>query len=499
MTGNSVIIIGGGIAGLAAGVYGQMNGYKTSIFEMHTLPGGLCTSWQRKGFTFDGCIHWLVGTNPKSASHVLWEELGALKNTEIVNHAEFVSFQDESGKTFNLYNDISRLEKHMLELAPVDAKVIKDFCNAARKLGAMEMPIEDPKGPLNRIKALFKMLPMMTVYFKYGKLTVKDFADKFKDPFLKRAWGAMFNLPDFPLMGLLMTTAWMSNRDAGYPIGGSLPFAKSIEQRYINLGGEIHYSTRVEKILVENNQAVGIRLTDGREFRANRVISAADGFSTINHMLDRAFIAPELQEYYDRGEIFQPLVMVSMGVGIDLSDQPNVAVHLLDKPITIAGNEENSIQIKHYCYDKTLAPQGKSVVMAMFNSNYDYWKKLAEDPERYDAEKKQAALTTISTINRYIPGFEKAVEAVDVATPLTTERYTGNWQGSFEGWLITTKNMSKSFSGGLPHTLPGLKNFYMVGQWVEPGGGLPTAGISGRGIFKRICKEDGKAFTTSRV
>lgn len=499
MSDNSVIIIGGGIAGLSAGVYGQMNGYKTSIFEMHTLPGGLCTSWQRKGFTFDGCIHWLVGSNPKSSNHVLWEELGALKGAEIVNHEEFVSFQDDKGKTFNLYNDIDRLEKHMLELSPADSAVIKEFCGTVRKLGTLEMPLEQPKGLFQRISAMFKMLPMMTVYMKYGKKSVKDFAARFKDPFLRSAWEAMFGLPEFPLMGLMITTAWMCNRDAGYPIGGSLPFSKSIEKRYKELGGEIIYNARVEKILVENGQTVGIRLTDGREFRASRVISAADGFTTINHMLDGKYRSPELQEYYDKGEIFQPLVMVSIGVDRDLSDQPNMVVRLLNKPITIAGKEETSIQVKHYCYDPTLAPAGKSIVMAMFSTSYEYWKKLAEEPERYDAEKKQAALTVISTIDRYIPGFEKDVEAVDVATPLTTERYTGNWQGSFEGWLLTTKNMSKSITGGLPHTLPGLKNFYMVGQWVEPGGGLPTAGMSGRAMFKRICKEDGKEFVTSRV
>jgi phytoene dehydrogenase-like protein len=135
----------------------------------------------------------------------------------------------------------------------------------------------------------------------------------------------------------------------------------------------------------------------------------------------------------------------------------------------------------------------------MYNADYDYWKQLAEEPERYEAEKKLAALTTISAIERFIPGFEKSVEAVDVATPLTTERYTGNWRGSFEGWRITPQNMMTSFTGGLPHTLPGLKNFYMVGQWVEPGGGLPTAGMSGRGIFKQICKEDNKEFVTTRV
>lgn len=50
--GRSVIIIGAGIAGLSAGCYGQMNGYNTKIFEMHSIPGGLCTSWKRKSYTF---------------------------------------------------------------------------------------------------------------------------------------------------------------------------------------------------------------------------------------------------------------------------------------------------------------------------------------------------------------------------------------------------------------------------------------------------------------
>ena len=76
--GKSIIIIGAGIAGLSAGCYGQMNGYRTSIFEMHDKPGGLCTSWQRKKYTFDLCIHWLVGSASASGFYHIWQELGAL-------------------------------------------------------------------------------------------------------------------------------------------------------------------------------------------------------------------------------------------------------------------------------------------------------------------------------------------------------------------------------------------------------------------------------------
>jgi phytoene dehydrogenase-like protein len=81
-----------------------------------------------------------------------------------------------------------------------------------------------------------------------------------------------------------------------------------------------------------------------------------------------------------------------------------------------------------------------------------------------------------------------------VATPLTYERYTGNWQGSMEGWMITTETMGMAFGKGMDKTLPGLENFYMIGQWVEPGGGLPPAATSARKVIGMICKQDGAKF-----
>ncbi len=93
----SIIIIGAGIAGLAAGCYGQMNGYRTQIFELHNHLGGLCTAWDRKGYTFDGCIHYLFGTAPGQAFHHVWEELGALPARPVINHAELMRIVGADG------------------------------------------------------------------------------------------------------------------------------------------------------------------------------------------------------------------------------------------------------------------------------------------------------------------------------------------------------------------------------------------------------------------
>ena len=102
----------------------------------------------------------------------------------------------------------------------------------------------------------------------------------------------------------------------------------------------------------------------------------------------------------------------------------------------------------------------------------------------------------VELLEQRFPGISKEVEMVDVATPLTYERYTGNWKGSFEGWLMTPQNASTIFKR-MRQTLPGLQHFYMCGQWVEPGGGLPTSIASGRRLVQTMCKEDGKKFATT--
>lgn len=158
----SIIIIGAGLAGMSAGCYGQMNGYSTRIFEMHTMPGGLCTSWKRKGYIFDGSIHWLQGSR-SGPFFRFFEELGAVQGRRMVDHEEFLRIEGSGGKTLVAYANLDRLEQHMKELSPADARVIEELCNAARLFTRYEMPIDKPMelmGPLDMLKML-KMMPMM--------------------------------------------------------------------------------------------------------------------------------------------------------------------------------------------------------------------------------------------------------------------------------------------------------------------------------------------------
>ena len=275
----SITIIGAGIAGLSAGCYGQMNGYRTQIFEMDTKPGGCCTSWDRRGYTIDGCLHWLTGSSPGQSFYPIWEELGAVQGRTFVNHEEYARIEGKEGQVLIVYTDINRLERHMLELAPEDKDVIEEFAKAIRAMIDFPIPVEKAPevfGPIDRLRIMSRFLPYLSIFRKYGKMTIGDFAKRFKNPFLRLAFTRSVNLengPDFPLLAMLITLAWMDQRTAGYPVGGSLEFARSIEGRYLALGGEVHYRSRVAKVLVENDRAVGVRLADGSEHRSDIVLS----------------------------------------------------------------------------------------------------------------------------------------------------------------------------------------------------------------------------------
>lgn len=489
----SIIIIGAGIAGLSAGCYGQMNGYRTQIFEMHDLPGGLCTSWNRKGYTIDGCIGWLMGSGPSFNYYKLWQELGALQGKHIIDHEEFLRVVDNEGKALIIYSGLDKLERHLKELAPEDADEISKLIQLARICSTFNPPIKkapELMGLVDLIAFLFKARPFLKINSRYKNITLQDYAKKFKSPFLRK----MFPFLLVDVFSLIMMLGVLHKKSAGYPEGGSLEFSRGIERRYLNLGGIIHYRSPVVEIIVENNRATGVKLLDGSIHRSDMIISAADGRTTIFDMLGGKYINSKIQDYYDNFPVFPPKILISLGINRTFDGFPHWVIFLLDTPVVIGGQEQTSLGVEIYNFDHTLAPHGKTVLRILFDADYTYWYNLKQDPGRYKMEKEKIAETVISLLDKRYPGLAALVEMFDIATPMTWVRYTGNWKGSYQGWQLTEKTMPPF---RMSKKLPGLESFYMVGQWVEPGGGLPPAALSGRNVIQLNCKQDKKPFKTT--
>ena len=488
----SVIIVGAGMGGLAAGIYGQINGFRTRIFEMHTLPGGQCSSWKRDGFTFDACIHHLFGCAPSSRIYSLWSGLGAMPR-ELVKPSECASVLSPDGRLFRDYYDLGMLEAHLNELAPADSRVIKDYIKGIKAFTGKDVLGELMLGSTG---AKIKTLPALLAKFRRLTPTMQKFGNRFSDPFLKKAFPLLvYSMPQAPLFIHLVRHAYAANGSVQWPVGGALPFALSIEKRYKTLGGEVAYNSRVEKILVENGRAVGVRLADGTEHRADAVISDADGRKTIMDLLEGKFINEEI-----RKECAEPpdetawSAHVFLGVRRDLSAEPSAMIMLLDKPVTIAGHTADSLEMQIYGFDKAMAPAGKGVIKVELFAKYSYWTALAGDKQKYEDEKQRAAAQVIDILERRFPGIRNEVETVDVPTQITWERYMGGTHG-FANFPKKKASIWSGLNGtGGDLTLPGLDGFYFVGVWASMAGSLFGNALSGRRAVKALCERAGKKF-----
>ncbi len=467
MLGKKVIIIGAGLAGLSTGCYAQINGFDSQIFEMHNLPGGQCTSWKRKGFTFDFCIHHLAGCRPGSLLYSMWHDLGVMPDQSVVFPEHLCRVEDESGNTFSVYTDLDQLREHMQGQFPDDSNVINDYISEAKTFTEFDM-LETPL--LRGVRFQKRFLKLLTL-MKW-RLPMKKYAEKFKTPFLRKAFPTIQNdSPNTPMLAHLNILGNSHTRNYGVPIGGSLEFSETIEKKYSKLGGRINYNSCVKKILVENNRAVGVRLVDGREHRSEIVISDIYAPTAIFGLLDGKYVDERIQRQFSRPIDDQGMgVQVWFGLARDLSREPRALILFLEKPVRIGDREHDRLAVELFGYDATLAPAGKSVIKVPLATSYSYWKALHEQPERYREEKRQVAAEVLRVLEKRFPHIAQEVEESDVATPMTLERYTGVSQAHENKLgLLDLVALLK----GQPKALPGLRSVFMIGSSVG------TPGVQG--------------------
>jgi phytoene dehydrogenase-like protein len=145
-------------------------------------------------------------------------------------------------------------------------------------------------------------------------------------------------------------------------------------------------------------------------------------------------------------------------------------------------------------HDPEAAPAGKTAVTVFLESEYGFWEPLASDRPAYEAAKQACANLVIATLDDHLPGTAAAVEVADVSTPLTRERYTGNWMGAMQARRPDSSLVGALLHRGPRYDYPSLDGFFMAGQWVESWGGITTAAQSGRNAVRALCRKDGARF-----
>lgn len=503
-----VIIIGGGMAGLAVGVLLQKRGYTTTICEKECEIGGLCTSWQRGDYTFNGCLHWVLGAREGISFYHFWKELFDIDSVSFHFHNERVVITDKDGRDFHFLNDIDEFEAYLKGIAPEDTKAIRRWCNAVRFIlpHLKYLPPVWREGEpwyrgLKWKSKMITLLPMLFFMLRWGRLNNKQFARRFKNFYLRRTIENLYS-NEMRMTVLLFAQAYATKKVAGYPIGGSLEFTKHLEKEYIKYGGNLRKSTSVDTIDTAKEQknndiATGVTLHDGTSLKADIVISAADwtattfGNATMKGLAGRYASAKERTfQHPPKESVFYSFCMLHLGIDKSLNDEAHYQRFPI-RPITSPdGTTYNEIEVHIYNYDPTLAPKGKTTMSVNLHTREGlFWiERRKNNYTLYKADKETLTEQLIERLTeRYGKQLTDNIEVKDLATPATYHRYTGNYAGSSQGWT-PMDNILKSFV--VRPTQKGLKNFFHIGHWTTAGGGVPVAIHSAREIVRKILLSD---------
>ena len=478
MSGSRLVIIGGGLAGLSAGCYARLNGFDVTIVEHNLALGGVCTAWQRGPYLVDGCIHWLTG-GPFSR---IYEELGIVPPVRLNVLDEWMCYRHAGeGWEVRLLRDLQATIDSMRRLAPEDADELARLFESADRMAAVQPPIEhapEVEALGDQLRDLWRMRHAAGALAHYHQPMSVWAEQHLKSPRLRGMFRRLVP-PEMPAFFFPMLLGYLARGWLSRPVGGTAAFRDALISQYHALGGRALVDTTVEEILERDGRARGVRLTDGTILGADIVVSTASVPETVFHLLEGRHGAGAWKNRMQHLRLFQPIVLASYGVAHTLTEQPATLVVDGIDPLVVGGFRNERLYLRLYNDDPAFAPPGHTVVQAMVETTYDWW---ATAGTRYQLEKDGAAKVILESIDRVLPGTRDDVRMTDMATPITYWQATRSWRGAFEGWIPRTPTVAH-----VPKTLPGLEGFYLAGQWVEPGGGVPMATMSGRHVVEMIC------------
>ena len=479
-----VIIVGAGIAGLTAAIYAARSGFDVTLIEQHRIVGGMCTSWKRKGYLFEGGMHWLTGSNPKLAVHQMWRDTGALDDTVSISHRDpYVSIEYD-GQLIHLYRDIDKTAEQLLKISPEDKTLINSLVRDVKKLVKMQMPIFDIKGvkTANPMKMspgfVLGMLPALPTVNRLDKISTRAFVEQFKHPGLQRLFRIV---PDrYAASALAFTLATFHASDGGYPEGGSLPMASRMSKTFTDLGGTLLLNTKVKQIVIEDGVATGVML-ENETLAADAVIVTQETVAALDTLFDPPLQDAQLSKLKTT---VKPTACTFVCVGVRARlPEGMLPEWKLPKPISYAGQTVSELSFNSYSEFADYAPEGGTALTTAFvTDTYDYW-KASKEAGRYEADKQVLAEQVGRALCQKYPEAEGKIEVIDVATPLTYERYTGAYHGS---WMSINEAGDKALR--LEGTVDSVKGLFFAGHRLMSPGGLPAAAASGRTAAQLVCR-----------
>ena len=490
------VVIGSGIGGLTCAAYLAKNGLRTLVLEQHSIPGGYCTSFKRKPFTFDAAVHFTEGLGEGGLFYQILKDLGV--QGQIQSHRLDPIYRVVFGtESFRVPADAVEYLAMLAEMFPHEKKGISELFRTIVKLNEEIEKLPPVLGAKEKISVPLRF----PLTFRYYKKTFAEMMDDFiRNQRLKSLIAAGWpyvGLPPSKVSSLMMAQYLYTAHFQGhyYPQGGIQVLTDTLIHALRKHGGEIQLSTRVTKILTKNSRAIGVEVAQGNKIGAEYVVSNSDARQTFLNLLGPQKIP---NAFLNRLDGMTPSISFFQA-WLGCSDmQYDGEYEVLSYPchdldyvydVCLQGRfgEGCGICIPTLI-DPSLAPEGNSIVSMIYPVPYGYeqhWR--TEGGKRGSAYRNLKHRTTqqlIKTAEKILPHLSDHIEVIEAATPITLERYTLNLRGAAYGWDPTPE---QSGANRLQPKTP-FDNLYLTGHWTTPGGGTIAVALSGKKTGQMILR-----------
>ncbi len=480
-TSQHIIVIGSGIGGLSAAALLAQAGYRVSILEAQTYPGGCASTFNHKGYQFDSGATVVGGFQEGGPHHLIAQQLALKWPVKRYDPAWVTHLPDQSIALTSTNDDVlqvfpqsERFWRHQSQIAdlgwqlsasglPWPPTSLAEFLQLAR-VGLTNFPKD----------LLLLPLAFRTTYEwikQHGLEQDKSFV-RFIDAQLLISSQTTSRYANAVYSGTALDLA----RQGVYHVQGGIGgLAETLVAKIRELGGEVLYRQQVTRIHVENGRATGVSYKEGRRSQheeflpADFVIGNLTPWS-LDELLGEASPSQLKQEVAGRiigwGAFALHLGVDASKLPKDLPDHHQIIADL-EGPM---GETRSIFMSMSPVWDVGRAPSGHRAVTVTTHTHVKpWWDLLSRSPDAYEAHKQEYAAKMLVQIDRIIPNFSSAVKLMMPGSPVTFQFYTSRYLGQVGGFA-----QKSLFAARSPST--GIANLRLVGDSIFPG--QSTAGVT---------------------